>query len=234
MKDDYLWDGSGDRIPKCKSSKSAGAFTARSSCAVIRTGLCGCYALRKPVALPEFPVWSFCPSHRCRHLTRCGGVDFLAIETCSESWTSLGCGPPRRRTARRFESHPRKRGDWKAGCWTDPRTDDFSRAAITFDETAASKWPKLRPGWSPWPGHQRSISSRNDSRHYLGASGEFVVDTSSAVAVDLGCVYTLHVTIPERPPAHHHRLSAQAERHESFILLERSAQRAENWSGHAL
>jgi hypothetical protein len=75
-------------------------------------------------------------------------------------------------------------------------TDDSSRAAITFDKTGrveVDRSSRLRLVTSG-PGHKRLSLERGTIRATIWAPpGEFVVDTPSAVAVDLGCVYTLHV-----------------------------------------
>src|SRR6267378_2648656 len=75
-------------------------------------------------------------------------------------------------------------------------TDDSSRAAITFDETGrveVDRSSRLRLVTNG-PGHKRLSLERGTIRATIWAPpGEFVVDTPSAVAVDLGCVYTLHV-----------------------------------------
>jgi len=84
----------------------------------------------------------------------------------------------------------------KLGVGQTLETDDSSRAAITFDETGrveverSSRLRLLTNG----PGHKRLSLERGTIRATIWAPpGEFVVDTPSAVAVDLGCVYTLHV-----------------------------------------
>jgi len=75
-------------------------------------------------------------------------------------------------------------------------TDDSSRAAITFNETGrveVDRSSRLRLVTNG-PGHKRLSLERGTIRATIWAPpGEFVVDTPSAVAVDLGCVYTLHV-----------------------------------------
>jgi hypothetical protein len=75
-------------------------------------------------------------------------------------------------------------------------TDNSSRATITLDETgrievgAGSRLRLVTSG----PGHKRLSLERGTIHAIIWAPpGEFVVDTPSAVAVDLGCVYTLHV-----------------------------------------
>jgi hypothetical protein len=75
-------------------------------------------------------------------------------------------------------------------------TDDSSRAAITFDDTGrveVDRSSRLRLVTNG-PGHKRLSLERGTIRATIWAPpGEFVVDIPSAVAVDLGCVYTLHV-----------------------------------------
>jgi ferric-dicitrate binding protein FerR (iron transport regulator) len=75
-------------------------------------------------------------------------------------------------------------------------TDNSSRASITLDETGqieVDPQSRLRVVASR-PGHKR-LSLEHGTIHATiwAPPGEFVVDTPSAVAVDLGCVYTLHV-----------------------------------------
>jgi len=75
-------------------------------------------------------------------------------------------------------------------------TDSSSRASITLDGTgrvdvdADSRLRLISNG----PGRKRLSLERGTIHAVIWAPpGEFVVDTPSAVAVDLGCVYTLHV-----------------------------------------
>ncbi len=75
-------------------------------------------------------------------------------------------------------------------------TDASSRASITLDETgrvevdAGSRLRLVTNG----PGRKRLALERGTIHAVIWAPpGQFVVDTPSAVAVDLGCVYTLHV-----------------------------------------
>jgi hypothetical protein len=75
-------------------------------------------------------------------------------------------------------------------------TDGSSRASITLDETGqveVDSNSRLRLVTSG-PGHKRLSLERGTIHAFIWAPpGEFVVDTPSAVAVDLGCKYTLHV-----------------------------------------
>jgi hypothetical protein len=84
----------------------------------------------------------------------------------------------------------------KLGVGQTLETDSSSRAAITFDETGrveVDRSSRLRLVTNG-PGHKRLSLERGTIRATIWAPpGEFVVDTPSAVAVDLGCVYTLRV-----------------------------------------
>lgn len=75
-------------------------------------------------------------------------------------------------------------------------TNNSSRASITLEETGrieVDPESRLRVV-SSRPGHERLSLERGTIHATIWAPpGEFVVDTPSAVAVDLGCVYTLHV-----------------------------------------
>ena len=75
-------------------------------------------------------------------------------------------------------------------------TDNSSRASVTLDETGqieVDPQSRLRVVASRH-GHERLSLERGTIHATIWAPpGEFVVDTPSAVAVDLGCVYTLHV-----------------------------------------
>jgi hypothetical protein len=75
-------------------------------------------------------------------------------------------------------------------------TDNSSRASITLEETGrieVDPQSRLRVIASR-PGHERLSLERGTIHATIWAPpGEFVVDTPSAVAVDLGCVYTLQV-----------------------------------------
>src|SRR5256885_11198333 len=89
-----------------------------------------------------------------------------------------------------------KSGTGKLGIGQTLVTDSSSRASITLDETgsvevdAESRLRLVTNG----PGRKRLSLERGTIHAVIWAPpGQFVVDTPSAVAVDLGCVYTLHV-----------------------------------------
>jgi len=193
MKDDYLWDGSGEPDPEVqKLEKMLGRYRhdrptpsfeqttapepgrgffnfrfsvqlAVAAAAVLLAAAMVFYARRKPV-VDLAPGW-----------------DVARLE-----------GAPRVGS----EALPGNAAVGKLGVGQVLETDDSSRAAITFDDTGrveVDRSSRLRLVTNG-PGHKRLSLERGTIRATIWAPpGEFVVDTPSAVAVDLGCVYTLHV-----------------------------------------
>ena len=197
MKDDYLWDGSGEPDPEVQKLETALGryrhnqpapafdevseirpikahrrfFSFRFSfqlAAVAATLLMAAtlfYFLRRPVpGGGSGPAW-----------------DVARLEgTPKIGWKSMGANS----------------GIAKLGVGQTLVTDSSSRASITLDETgrvevdAGSRLRLVMNG----PGRKRLSLERGTIHATIWAPpGEFVVDTPSAVAVDLGCVYTLHV-----------------------------------------
>jgi ferric-dicitrate binding protein FerR (iron transport regulator) len=75
-------------------------------------------------------------------------------------------------------------------------TDNASRASLTLDETGRIEVdPDSRLRLIASGRDRKRLSLERGTIHATiwAPPGEFVVDTPSAVAVDLGCVYTLHV-----------------------------------------
>jgi hypothetical protein len=195
MKDDYLWDGSGEPDPEVQKLET-----------VLRR-----YRHDQPA--PNFddveirPVkqrWSF---FNLRWSYQVGAVAAAVLITVTVFFAV------RRRTDRnlgpswevaRLEGTPRvgwrslseKSGPGKLGIGQTLVTDSSSRASITLDETGRVE---VDPGSrlrlvTNGPGHKRLSLERGTIHALIWAPpGEFVVDTPSAVAVDLGCMYTLHV-----------------------------------------
>ncbi len=196
MKDDYLWDGSGEPDPEVQKLET----------------VLGRYRHSQPA--PAFeqaaeirPVkqrWSFF-SLRWSHqlgavaaaLLLAAAVFFLvrqrADRNLGPSWDVARLeGTPRVG----WHSLGEKSGAGKLGIGQILVTDSSSRASISLDETgrvdvdAGSRLRLVTNG----PGHKRLSLERGTIHAVIWAPpGEFVVDTPSAVAVDLGCVYTLHV-----------------------------------------
>src|SRR5262252_704335 len=198
MKDDYLWDGSGEPDPEVlrletllgryRQDQPAPAFdqvadiqppkhrwtfaSLRFSlpfqlgavAAVLVIGIAGVLLFRAMNARNAGSAWE---------ITRIAGAPRVG-------WHSL-----RENSAQ-----------GKLGVGQTLVTDNSSRASITLDETGRievdpnSRLRLLRSG----PEHKRISLERGTIHATIWAPpGEFVVDTPSAVAVDLGCAYTLHV-----------------------------------------
>jgi len=197
MKDDYLWDGSGEPDPEVQKLENAlgrychnqpapafdqlaeirpvkqrrrffslrFSFPLGAVTAIILIGATLFYFLRRPnPGVDSGPAWD---------VARLEGTPRIG-------WHSLG----------------EKSGLGKLGIGQTLVTDSSSRATITLDETgsvevdAGSRLRLVANG----PGRKRLSLERGTIHATIWAPpGEFVVDTPSAVAVDLGCVYTLQV-----------------------------------------
>jgi len=196
MKDDYLWDGSGEPDPEVQKLETA----------------LGRYRHNKPA--PAFdqvaeirPVkhrWSFFSLRWSYQLGAVAAALLLAVTVffVVRQRADRNLGPSW--DVARLEGTPRigwhslgeKSGPGKLRIGQTLVTDRSSRASITLDETgrvevdAGSRLRLITNG----PGRKRLSLERGTIHATIWAPpGEFVVDTPSAVAVDLGCVYTLHV-----------------------------------------
>ena len=196
MKDDYLWDGSGEPDPEVQ---------------MLETAL-GRYRHDQPA--PAFdqlreirPVrqrWNFFNLRWSYQLGAVAASLLLAVTVffVVRQGADRNLGPSW--DVARLEGTPRvgwhslgeKSGPGKLGIGQTLVTDSLSRASITLDETgrvevdAGSRLRLVANG----PGRKRLSLERGTIHAVIWAPpGEFVVDTPSAVAVDLGCVYTLHV-----------------------------------------
>ncbi|MCU1316080.1 MAG: hypothetical protein JWN63_1402 [Candidatus Acidoferrum typicum] len=196
MKDNYLWDRSGEPDPEVQELETA----------------LGRYRHNQPA--PSFekiadirPVkqhWSFFNLQWSYQLGAVAAIVLLAATAflVLRSKSPGNVGPSW--AVARLEGTPRvgwhsigeKSGPVKLGIGQTLVTDGSSRAAIMLDETgrvevdAGSRLRLVTNG----PRRKRLSLERGTIHATIWApSGEFVVDTPSAVAVDLGCVYTLHV-----------------------------------------
>ena len=196
MKDDYLWDRSGEPDPEVQKLETA----------------LGRYRHNQPA--PSFekiadirPVkqnWNFFGLRWSYQLgavaaiVLLGAAVFLVLrpkptENIAPSWAIARLeGTPRVG----WHSLSEKSGPIDLRIGQTLVTDSSSRASITLDETgrvevdAGSRLRLVTNG----PGRKRLSLERGTIHATIWAPpGEFVVDTPSAVAVDLGCVYTLHV-----------------------------------------
>jgi hypothetical protein len=195
MKDDYLWDGSGEPDPEIQKLEIALARYRHDS------------SLPLFEELPEIRV----QTPRLRSLKFRFSLAFAAAAALLVAVTLLfvlrrqpvsSSGPAW--DVARLEGTPQvgsksmgaKSGVEKLRVGQTLVTDGSSRASVSLDATGrvdvdeSSRLRLVANG----PGRKRLSLERGTIHATIWAPpGEFVVDTPSAVAVDLGCVYTLHV-----------------------------------------
>src|SRR6266403_949141 len=196
MKDDYLWDGSGEPDPEVqKLEKTLGRYRHNRPAPKFDQ-----VAETPKVKRP----WNFFHLSWEYQLGAVAASLLLAVTVFlfmrQRSPRNLG---PSWEVAR-LEGAPRvgwhsigeKSGPGKLRIGQTLVTDSSSRASISLDETGRVE---VDPGsrlrlMTNGPGRKRLSLERGTIHAVIWAPpGEFVVDTPSAVAVDLGCVYTLHV-----------------------------------------
>jgi FecR-like protein len=196
MKDDYLWDGSGEPDPEVQKLEN----------------LLGRYRHDQPApafdqladAQPVRHWWRFPVSRPSLQVAAVAAVLLIGITVLMvfRARQASNAGPAWE--IARLQGTPRvgwhslraNEGTAKLKVGQTLVTDNSSRASITLEETGrievdpASRLRVLASG----PNRKRLSLERGTIHATIWAPpGEFVVDTPSAVAVDLGCVYTLHV-----------------------------------------
>ena len=196
MKDDYLWDGSGEPDPEVQKLEN----------------LLGRYRQDQPapafdqiaVEQPATHRWRFPAFRLSFRLAAVAAVVLIGVTTfiIFRVRQANNAGPAWE--IARIEGAPRVGWHSLSGNSQTAQlkvgqtlvTDSSSRASITLDETGrievdpASRLRVVASG----PNRKRLSLERGTIHATIWAPpGEFVVDTPSAVAVDLGCVYTLHV-----------------------------------------
>ena len=195
MKDDYLWDGSGEPDPEVQKLENLLGRYRHNQPAPAFDQL----AIEQPARRWRFPVFSFSLQLAAVAAVLVVGVAAFIIYRTREM---KNAGPAWE--IARIEGSPRV-GWHSLGAHSETAklkvgqtlvTDSSSRASITLDETGtievdpASRLRVVASGRN----RQRLSLERGTIHATIWAPpGEFVVDTPSAVAVDLGCVYTLHV-----------------------------------------
>jgi hypothetical protein len=196
MKNDYLWDGSGEPDREIQKLETAlGRYRHNQPAPAFE---------QIPDVRPVKQRWNFFGLRLSYQLCAVAAVVLVAaagflvlrsrlIGNAGPSWDVARLeGAPRIG----WHSLGEKSGPGKLGIGQTLVTDSSSRASITLDETgridvdAGSRLRLVTNG----PGHKRLSLERGTIHAVIWAPpGQFVVDTPSAVAVDLGCVYTLHV-----------------------------------------
>ena len=196
MKDDYLWDGSGEPNPEIQKLETALGRYRHNQPAPSFEQLADIRPVKQP--------WTFFSLRWSYQLGAVAAIVLLAAamflilrprptENVGPSWAVARLeGAPRVG----WHSIGEKSGPVNLRIGQTLVTDSSSRASITLDETGrvevdgGSRLRLVTNG----PGRKRLSLERGTIHATIWAPpGEFVVDTPSAVAVDLGCVYTLQV-----------------------------------------
>jgi len=197
MRDDYLWDGSGEPDPEIQRMENALG------------------KLRSNRPAPEFPdlVTSRVPAPRRRFWRAFSWPQFAAAAAVLLLAVPVGVVWLKSRTAfdpatawdvARVEGSPQVgqqkidviRRTGKLGLGQVLETDNASRAVLRFEATGeiqVEPGTRLRLVKNGSRSNRLSLERGTIHATIWAPPGEFVVDTPSAVAVDLGCVYTLHV-----------------------------------------
>ena len=194
MKDDYLWDGSGEPDPEVQKLETA----------------LGRYRHNQPATafdqvaktIPMKRGWRLFNLGLSVQLGAIAAVLLLAV-TAAYFWSTRPTqeqGPAwevaRIEGAPRVGWHSIGEGSGKLAVGQTLVTDSSSRASITLDETGRIEVdPGSRLRLVPSGPDRKRLSLERGTIHATiwAPAGSFGVDTPSAVAVDLGCVFTLHV-----------------------------------------
>ena len=198
MKDDYLWDGSGEPDPEILRLETVLAKYRHSGQAPAFPETTG--AVR---SLPRrrilFAGWSI-------GLAAAAAAIILALATFGPRYwvpdtiskTRPGWDVERVAGTPRvgWKSIGKKGETGRLGIGQTLETDSYSRATISVSEIGEVRVePNTRLRLvTRGPGHNRLSLERGTIHAAIWAPpGDFVVDTPSAMAVDLGCAYTLQV-----------------------------------------
>lgn len=197
MKDDYLWDGSGEPDPEIQKLETAlGRFGHRGEELDFS---------RVPVAEPTSvwrrwmrPRWTQALAAAAGVLVVAAGLVLLRWGYTQRAESTSGWEIANVVGTTRVESNANGSGASakKLGVGETLVTDAHSKATITVAELGAvdiEPNSRLRL-LAKKQGHNRLELERGTIHAFIWApAGEFAVDTPSAIAVDLGCQYTLQV-----------------------------------------
>jgi len=196
MKDDYLWDRSGEADPEVEKLESVlGRYRHKQTAPAFDR-------LAREQPRPRgwrFPAFRFSfPLAAATAVVLIGITTFLVLRAKPPNNRGPAWEIARIAGAPRVGWHSLRANSETAKLKVGQTlvTDNSSRASITLEETGrieVDPQSRLRVMASR-PGHERLSLERGTIHATIWAPpGEFVVDTPSAVAVDLGCVYTLQV-----------------------------------------
>ena len=191
MRDDYLWDGSGEPDPEIRQLEA----------------ILGRFRHHRPApAFPEMPseqvvrqrFWQKSGFHK---LAAAAAVVLVIAALLIRRSHPTPASQPGWNVAR-VAGAPRvgskaitSGGSGRLAIGQLLETDSHSRASITVDEVGqVDVEPDTRLRLLKAGSGQRRLALDRGTIHAViwAPPGEFVVDTPSAVAVDLGCAYTLH------------------------------------------
>src|SRR5436190_1230450 len=196
MKDDYLWDGSGEPDPEVQKLEEALGRYRQNQPAPKFDEITQTHKAKRPRNFFNWR-WEYQLSAVAASLLLAVTV-FLFMRQRSRGNPGPSWDVVRLEGAPRVGWHSlgEKSGPGKLGIGQTLVTNSTSRASITLDETGRVE---VDPGSrlrlvTNGPGRKRLSLERGTIHAVIWAPpGQFVVDTPSAVAVDLGCAYTLHV-----------------------------------------
>jgi hypothetical protein len=194
MEDDYLWDGSGEPDPEIQKLESVLGTLRHNRPAPVFPGIATAQPRRW--RLPMFQL----TAAAAVFLMAFVAILFIFLQHRSRPGpqSSVGWDVTRVTGAPRIGSERlgAKNEKGRLGLGQDLETDSQSQADIRVEdvgEIVVDPDTRLRLPASG-SGLKRLALDRGTIHATIWApAGEFVIDTPSAVAVDLGCAYTLHV-----------------------------------------
>lgn len=193
MRDDYLWDGSGEPDPEIQKLETVLGSLRHSRPAPAFPEITG---LQPQPARPRFWQIPWIPRFAVAAAILVTGEIGLMMLYTSNSKSQAGwevtrvSGDPR--VGSRILGDKTKTG--KLGLGQILETDDQSQASIRLEEIGEIIVdPHTKLGLNNSGVKRLSLEHGTVHAYIWAPAGEFVIDTPSAVAVDLGCAYTLHV-----------------------------------------
>lgn len=189
MKDDYLWDGSGEPDPEIQKLEQALARFRHNRAApvfpeVVRSN-------PRWFARPAFMRWAVAAAVL---IAATAGILVVREKTrvVPSEWNVTSAQGAARVGGKAISGEQ----DGNLGVGQIVETDSASRASLRAEETGEIELePRTRVRLLKSSSGVKRLALERGTIHATiwAEPGKFVVDTPSAVAVDLGCVYTLHV-----------------------------------------
>jgi hypothetical protein len=201
MNDDYLWDGSGQPDPEVqKLEEMLGRFRQKPESAPdFQSTPISSAAQRPSVLARRWPVWMGIAAALALAV-----AGWLALRASKHTRLTPANAPQLAWSVSSLAGEPRvgaavirqAGAPGKLGVGQTLETDEHSRANISLEgtgEVQVEPGSRVRLVGAAAP-YQRLALDRGTIQATIWASpGDFAVETPSAIAVDLGCAYTLHV-----------------------------------------